>query len=107
MDLSPSAGRMVRPLPVGASPDDLRRISAGALRTVLLLRFALAEAAAMFGFLSACLADSLWPYLIGAGFAVPLLLAFVYPSARVVDAVRERLESSAAPEARNVAGRDS
>jgi hypothetical protein len=57
------------------------------------LRLGLAEAAALFGLLSSVLADSLLPYLIGCVFALPLLLAYGYPSARVVEAVRERLES--------------
>jgi hypothetical protein len=90
--LVPAVGSTVRPLPFGASEEDLRRISAGALRTVIMLRFALAEAAVVFGFVSATLARSLWPFLIGAVLAVPLLLAYVYPSQRVVRAVRQRLE---------------
>jgi hypothetical protein len=65
--LVPAVGSTVRPLPYGASGSDARRISVGALSTVTFLRFVLAEAAA--------------------------LLLFAYPSTRVVDAIRERLES--------------
>jgi hypothetical protein len=92
--LVPAVGSTVRPLPFGASEEDLRRISAGALRTVIMLRFALAEAAVLFGFVSSLLAQSLWPFVIGAVLAGPLLVAYVYPSQRVVRAVRERLESN-------------
>jgi hypothetical protein len=91
--LVPAVGSTVRPLPYGASESDVRRISAGALRTVIMLRFVLAEAAALFGLVSSFLAHSLLPYAIGFTFAVPLLLMFAYPSGRVVDAVRQRLES--------------
>lgn len=92
--LVPSVGSTVRPLPYGATEADARRISAHALRTVTLLRFVLAEAAALFGFASAFLAGSLLPYAIGFVFAVPLLLLFAYPSDRVLATIRERLESS-------------
>jgi hypothetical protein len=60
-----------------------------------MLRLGLAEAAALFGLLSSVLAHSLLPYLVGCVFALPLLLAYGYPSRRVVEAVRERLESGA------------
>ncbi len=91
--LIPSVGSTVRPLPFGAGDDDVRRISTGALRTVLVLRLALAEAAVLFGLVSAVLGHSLVPYLIGCVFALPLLLGYAYPSTRVVEAVRQRLES--------------
>ena len=91
--LVPAVGSTVRPLPYGASDSGVRRISAGALRTVITLRVVLAGSAAVFGLVSGVLAHSLLPYAIGFGFAVPLLLAFGYPGARVVDAVRQRLES--------------
>jgi hypothetical protein len=91
--LVPAVGSTVRPLPYGANESDARRISVSALSTVTLLRFALAEAAALFGVLSAFLAGSLLPFAIGFVFAVPLLLLCAYPSTRVVDAIRERLES--------------
>jgi hypothetical protein len=91
--LVPQVGSTVRPLPYGAGEEDLRRISAGALRTVIMLRLVLAEAAAAFGLVSAVLADSLLPYAIGAAFAIPLLVVYAYPGRRVVDEVRRRLES--------------
>lgn len=91
--LIPTVGSTVRPLPFGAGVVAIRRISIGALRTVLVLRLALAEAAALFGLLSSLLAHSLVPYVIGCVFALPLLVAYCYPSERVVKAVRERLES--------------
>lgn len=91
--LVPSVGSTVRPLPFGAGEDDARRISLNALHTVTFLRFLLAEAAFLFGLVSAILADSLLPLAIGVVFAVPLLLLFAYPSDRVIDGIRQRLES--------------
>ncbi len=95
--LVPAVGSTVRPLPFGPGAEDLRRIATGALRTLILLRLALAEAAALFGLLSAVLAHSLVPYAIGAVFAIPLLLGYTYPSQRVVATVRQRLESAGVP----------
>src|SRR5258705_13247538 len=54
--LGPAVGSTVRPLPFGPGAEDLRRIATGALRTLILLRLALAEAAALFVLLSAQLA---------------------------------------------------
>lgn len=95
--LIPSIGSTVRPVPVGASPAAARRIAVGALRTVLLLRLALAAAPGMFGLVAAAITASLVPYAIGIAFAVPLTLLYAYPSARVVDGVRTRLEAGGAP----------
>jgi hypothetical protein len=95
--LVPAVGSTVRPLPYGAGEPDLRRISAGALRTVIMLRYVLAGAAALFGLVSTFLAHSLVPYAIGFVFAVPLLVAYAYPGVRVVGAVRQRLESGGVP----------
>lgn len=91
--LIPAVGSTVRPLPYGATPEDLRRISVGVLRTVIMLRVVLAEAAAVFGLVSAIAAHSLVPFAIGFVFAVPLLLIYAYPGRRMVGAVRTRLES--------------
>jgi hypothetical protein len=90
--LIPSVGSTVRPVPLGASAGAAQRISVGALRTVLVLRVALAEAPALFGLLASVITSSLVPYAIGAAFAVPLTLLYAYPSERVVDGVRQRLE---------------
>lgn len=95
--LIPSVGSTVRPVPVGASPAVARRIAVGALRTVLLLRLALAAAPGVFGLVAASITASLVPYAIGIAFAIPLTLLYVYPSARVVDGVRTRLEAGGAP----------
>ena len=95
--LVPTVGSTVRPLPYGASAQNARRISMSALYTVTFLRLVLAKAAALFGLVSTILADSLLPLAIGVVFAVPLLLLFAYPSTRVLDAIRVRLEAGGVP----------
>lgn len=94
--LVPAVGSTVRPLPMGVSEADARRISVGVLNTVTLLRFALAEAPALFGLVAAFASHSILPYAIGFAFALPLLLLFVYPRAAVVDGIRDNLESGGA-----------
>jgi hypothetical protein len=94
--LVPAVGSTVRPLPLGIGEADARRISLGVLNTVTMLRFALAEAPALFGLVASFASHSLLPYVIGFGFAVPLLLLFAYPRAAVVDGIRANLESSGA-----------
>jgi hypothetical protein len=91
--LVPAVGSTARPLPRGLAPADADRIACGVLRTVTWLRYALAVAPAVFGFAASLSTRALWPYLVGIAFAVPLLIFAVYPSARVVQAVRVRLES--------------
>jgi hypothetical protein len=91
--LVPAVGSTVRPLPYGVPPADARRISVRVLSTVTFLRLALAEAPALFGFVSSVAAGSLVPFAIGLAFAIPLLAWFVFPSTRVVDEIRGRLES--------------
>lgn len=94
--LVPAVGTTVRPIPYGVSPEDARRISVRVLHTVTFLRFALAEAPALFGLAASIVAQSMLPYAIGFLFAVPLLSLFVYPRERVVNEVRDRLESGGA-----------
>jgi len=94
--LVPAVGSTVRPLPHNVAEADARRISLGVLNTVTLLRFVLAEAPALFGLVAAFASHSLLPYIIGFGFAVPLLLLFAYPRTAVVDGIRVNLESGGA-----------
>src|SRR5262245_46845934 len=63
--LVPAVGSTVRPLPFGVAPERARRISFGVLRTVTVLRFALAESPALFGVVAAVVSGSLLPYAIG------------------------------------------
>jgi F0F1-type ATP synthase membrane subunit c/vacuolar-type H+-ATPase subunit K len=95
--LVPAVGSTVRPLPYGVGEADARRISANVLRTVTFLRFALAEAPALFGLIASFLAHSAVPYAIGFAFSVPLMLLYAYPRTAVVDAVRARLEAGGVP----------
>jgi hypothetical protein len=91
--LVPAVGSTVRPLPHGVTPERARRISFDVLRTVTVLRFALAESPAVFGVVAAVAGGSLLPYAIGFAFSVPLLMLLVYPHDSVVGALRQRLES--------------
>jgi hypothetical protein len=91
--LVPAVGSTVRPLPWGVTADRAQRISLGVLRTVTVLRFALAEMPALFGVVAAVASGSLLPYAIGFAFALPLLMLLVYPHDNVVGAVLDRLES--------------
>ena len=91
--LVPAVGSTVRPLQYGVTPERARRISFDVLRTVTVLRFALAESPALFGVVAAVAGGSLLPYAIGFAFAVPLLMLLVYPHDNVVGALRQRLES--------------
>src|SRR5262245_10060962 len=70
--LVPAVGSTVRPLPRGLTSDRARRMSLGVVRTVTVLRFALAESPALFGVVAAVASGSLLPYAIGVAFAVPL-----------------------------------
>jgi hypothetical protein len=91
--LVPAVGSTIRQLPHGIGAPQARRIAAGVLRTVTLLRLALAQAPALFGLVASLITGSLLPYGIGLGFAVVMLLGLAYPSRRVLDGVRARLES--------------
>lgn len=95
--LIPSVGSTVRPVPLGASAEAAPRIAVGALRTVIMLRLSLAAAPALFGLAAALITASLLPLAIGVAFALPLALIYAYPSTRVIDSVRERLEAGGAP----------
>jgi hypothetical protein len=92
--LVPAVGSTVRPLPYEATPETARRISIRVLATVTYLRLALSQSSALIGFVASLAAASQLPYLIGLLFALPLLLWFVMPRRRIVDDVRQRLESS-------------
>ncbi len=91
--LVPAVGSTVRPLPYGVTAERAHRISFDVLRTVTVLRFALAESPAMFGVVAAVASGSLLPYAIGFAFAVPLLMLLAYPHDSVVGALRQRLEA--------------
>jgi hypothetical protein len=91
--LVPAVGSTLRPLRAGVTEADARRVSLGVLNTVTLLRFAFAEAPALFGLVAALVSHNLLPYVVGLAFAAPLLLLFVYPRRAVVDGVRDRLEA--------------
>ena len=92
--LVPAVGSTVRPLPYGVGEADARRFSGAALLTVGTLRCALAEAPALFGLAASLISNSVVPYAIGFAFAVPLLVFYAYPRRGMVEAIRERLESS-------------
>lgn len=94
--LLPAVGSTVRPLPASAEPEVAARTSAGVLRTVSMLRLALAEAPALLGLVVAFVAGSGIPFAIGYAFSVVLLALAVYPSERVVAGIRERLEADGA-----------
>jgi hypothetical protein len=95
--LVPAVGSTVRPLPHGVGATDAQRISGGVMVTVTWFRFVLAEAPMLFGLVASLVAGSLLPYTIGSVFSAPLLLLFVLPTQRVVDAIRQRLESGGTP----------
>lgn len=92
--LIPAVGSTVRPLPASTTAQAAALISAGVLRTLTMLRFALAEAPALVGLAVAFITDSGLPYAVGYAFSVVLLALAVYPSERVVNGVRERLEAN-------------
>ena len=94
--LVPSVGATVRPLPLTADATAARRIAIGVLRNVIFLRLALAELPALLGLVATVVTGSLMPLAVGIVFAVPLILVFAYPTERVVDGVRRRLEEGGA-----------
>ena len=91
--LVPGVGSTARAVPYVASETDARRISTEVLRAVTTLRCAVALAPTIFGYVVSIAAQSLIPATIGEIFAVPILVALVYPRTAVVEAVRRRLET--------------
>jgi hypothetical protein len=94
--LLPSISATLRPMPLTTTEAEARATSVGVLRTQVMVRMALAESPALFGFVASIAGESIVPYLIGFGFSLPLLAVFAYPRDAVVDAVRTRLEANGA-----------
>jgi hypothetical protein len=84
-------------LPATADPQTAHRMAVSVLRSVVFLRLGLADAPAMVGLVASFATGSVVPLAIGVAFSIPLLLLFVYPSASVVDGVRQRLEAAGTP----------
>ena len=92
-----NVGATVRPLPATTDPRAAHRMAISVLRSVVFLRLGLADAPAMVGLVASFATGSVVPLAIGVAFSIPLLLLFVYPSASVVDGVRQRLEAAGTP----------
>ena len=92
--LIPGVGTTVRPLPAGTPAEAAQRVAAGVVRTLLLLRMALAESVALVGLALSFVAQSGLVYAVGYLFSVVLLALLVYPRERVIAPIRATLEAN-------------